>query len=111
PEVLGAGQKRVLRQLGPPVTRRQFYLAGGTALAAQIGHRRSVDLDWFTGEHLADPLLLCQRKYSVADIAHVLYGLAYFDDAEKERMPSMLWSVDWRTIKRTIQQWVRQAAR
>lgn len=27
---------------------RDFYLAGGTALALQIGHRRSIDLDWFS---------------------------------------------------------------
>jgi hypothetical protein len=26
----------------------RFYLAGGTALALQLGHRRSVDLDYFT---------------------------------------------------------------
>lgn len=25
-----------------------FYLAGGTALALQIGHRQSIDLDWFS---------------------------------------------------------------
>lgn len=25
-----------------------FYLAGGTALALHLGHRRSIDLDWFT---------------------------------------------------------------
>jgi hypothetical protein len=27
---------------------QNFYLAGGTALALQIGHRVSTDLDWFT---------------------------------------------------------------
>jgi len=27
---------------------RPFYLAGGTALALQIGHRRSIDFDFFT---------------------------------------------------------------
>lgn len=27
---------------------REFYLAGGTALALQIGHRVSTDLDWFS---------------------------------------------------------------
>lgn len=37
---------------------RSFYLAGGTALALQLGHRRSVDLDWFTDARLADPLRL-----------------------------------------------------
>jgi len=25
-----------------------FYLAGGTSLALQIGHRRSIDFDFFT---------------------------------------------------------------
>jgi hypothetical protein len=28
-----------------------------------------------------------QRRYGVKDIAHVLYGLAYFDDAEREKAP------------------------
>jgi predicted nucleotidyltransferase component of viral defense system len=27
---------------------RKFYLAGGTALALQLGHRISKDLDWFS---------------------------------------------------------------
>lgn len=29
---------------------RRFYLADGTGLALQIGHRRSVDLDFFSEE-------------------------------------------------------------
>lgn len=32
-----------------PIVQRA-YLAGGTALALQIGHRMSVDLDFFTQE-------------------------------------------------------------
>ncbi len=31
-----------------------YYLAGGTALALQIGHRLSTDLDWFTADHLLE---------------------------------------------------------
>lgn len=31
-----------------------YYLAGGTALALQIGHRISTDLDWFTSSHLLE---------------------------------------------------------
>jgi len=31
-----------------------YYLAGGTALALQIGHRISTDLDWFTPSHVLD---------------------------------------------------------
>jgi hypothetical protein len=42
-EVLSAPQTELL-----PVVRsfkREFYLAGGTAIALHIGHRRSIDLD------------------------------------------------------------------
>ncbi|HEY3116114.1 MAG TPA: nucleotidyl transferase AbiEii/AbiGii toxin family protein, partial [Chloroflexota bacterium] len=35
-------------------------LVGGTALALYFGHRHSVDLDWFTGERIADPIRLAQ---------------------------------------------------
>jgi hypothetical protein len=56
-------------------------------------------------------LQLYQEKYAVQDIAHVLYGLAYFDDAEQERMPKMFWNIDWKTIKKTIQGWIRDAVR
>jgi hypothetical protein len=188
------------------MTRHGFYLAGGTALDLHLGHRRSVDLDWFTSARLDDPMRLAQevrneglpfvtgpvergtlhgslfkvrvrfleyqypllapfvtwsaagclivsqddlacmklsavaqrgakkdfvdiyslgrshrpledmlrlyqRKYSVEDISHVLSGLVFFDDGERERMPRMLWSVDWRSIKRAIQEWVQELAR
>jgi hypothetical protein len=46
----------VLRKLGPLVTDAGFYLAGGTAVALQLGHRESVDFDWFTPSSLDDPL-------------------------------------------------------
>jgi len=36
-----------------------YYLAGGTALALQIGHRISTDLDWFTYSH---PLESVERE-------------------------------------------------
>jgi len=181
---------------------QRFYLGGGTALAIHLGHRRSVDFDWFTRERIADPLhltrdlndqdiafvtgniergtlhglvsgvqvsfleyrypllqplvawpmfgcmlaspedLACmklsalaqrgakkdfvdvyalgikycslsdmlgwyQQKYAVTDLTHVLYSLTYFDDADRERMPRMFWDSNWRTIKKTIAQWVR----
>jgi hypothetical protein len=50
---------------------------------------------------------LYQKKYSIQDTAHLLYGLSFFDDADKERMPKMYWDVDWRTVKKTIQGWVK----
>ena len=36
----------------------EFYLAGGTALALHLGHRRSVDLDFFTPERVEEGALL-----------------------------------------------------
>lgn len=38
----------VLRVIGHSDLTSRFYLAGGTALALQLGHRRSVDLDFFS---------------------------------------------------------------
>lgn len=205
-DILTAVQKKALRRLGPFAIREGFYLGGGTAVALQLGHRRSVDFDWFTSEHLADPLRLAaslaqekipfatgqiergtlygslyrvrvsffdyaypmlkpalswkdyscplasladlacmklaaiaqrgarkdfvdiyalgketfsltdmlafyRRKYDVQDIGHILYGLSYFDQAEKERMPRMIWNVDWKEIRKTVQSWVKACAR
>ena len=201
--VLSRVQERALGRLGSVLgAMGAYYLVGGTAVALQLGHRRSVDLDWFTEGPIGDPLrlareiqeagipfrttsvergtlhgstwrvkvsileyrypllkpvvaapdfncsmasladLVCMKlaavaqrgskkdfvdvyalgvqfaplhemlqlyrqKYAIADIAHVLYGLTYFDDADRERLPRMAWSVNWRSIKATIQSWVR----
>lgn len=204
PEILARQQMRVLAQIGPWLTRRGFYLGGGTAVALHLGHRRSVDLDWF-GPELPDPELLgtelreqgvalvtgqvapgtlhgtvrgvqvsllryrypllaglrpwpggvriasradlaamkllaaaqrgakkdfvdiyalgkraCslqkmlqwyQQKYATEDVAHLLFSLSFFRDAEKERLPRMLWKVNWRTVKETIQRWVKNIPR
>jgi hypothetical protein len=59
---------------------------------------------------LKDMLGLYQKKYSVEDIGHVLYGLSYFDDANKEKLPKMFWKVDWKIIKKTIQGWIKEIA-
>lgn len=39
-----------------------LYLAGGTALALQVGHRISVDFDFFTKDYLPKPLLSTVKK-------------------------------------------------
>ena len=54
-EVLPAAQKAVLQQLAPIVDQDGFYLGGGTAIALQLGHRRSIDFDWFTAQSFDDP--------------------------------------------------------
>lgn len=60
-EVLSRTVRTTLSALGPFADNEQFYLAGGTALALWLGHRRSVDLDWFRPTSIADPLMLAQR--------------------------------------------------
>jgi hypothetical protein len=57
-ETLVGEQRRVLEKLGAVAAARGFYLAGGTAIALQLGHRESVDLDWFTQERIPNPELL-----------------------------------------------------
>lgn len=51
---------------------------------------------------------LYRRKYGVEDVVHVLYGLSYFDDAEREDMPRMFWDVGWDMVKATIRRWVKE---
>ncbi len=46
PEILGVKQKKVLRLLKK--FKKSFSLAGGTAIAWQLGHRRSIDFDLFS---------------------------------------------------------------
>lgn len=40
--------REVLRFIGRQPFSQRFYLAGGTALALRLGHRRSIDLDFFS---------------------------------------------------------------
>lgn len=200
-----AAQGRVLKSLGPLTTPRGLVLAGGTAVALHLGHRRSVDLDWFSEKSLGEPLCLAetlrregvpfetseispgtlhgsvgsvrvsflefmypwlepsvywqaggchlasladlsamklaalaqrgarkdfadiyalardfrplpdlvafyQRKFSVRDPGHLLFALAYFDDAEREPMPEMIWPVTWGEIKRSIRTAIKKMA-
>jgi len=47
---------------------RSFYLAGGTALALHIGHRQSIDFDFFT-----------QNEFDSSAIIQKLQGIGSFD--------------------------------
>jgi len=40
--------RRLMLHIGQQSFAKRFYLAGGTALALQMGHRRSVDFDFFS---------------------------------------------------------------
>ncbi|MEK9173505.1 MAG: nucleotidyl transferase AbiEii/AbiGii toxin family protein [Patescibacteria group bacterium] len=49
---------------------KNFYLAGGTALAIQIGHRKSVDFDFFSSRELPSDLMgQVKKTFSHSQIA------------------------------------------
>jgi len=57
-----------------------FYLAGGTALALQIGHRRSLDFDFFSNgdfdnSELDDHLSIIGKFQRIAEEKNTLHGL------------------------------------
>lgn len=195
-EVLSKNAKESLAVLGKSGLMKSAYLAGGTALAIQIGHRHSHDFDFFTkkefderiflqkiaktlsdfelerkdwrtilgyigktrfsyffyqyplifktkkflGVDLADPrdiaamkiaamadrgtkrdfidlyfilavdkmtslsavLKLYDRKFKTLqqNKIHILKSLSYFEDADKEEIPKMIKSVDWKLVKK-----------
>ena len=60
-EVLDSGQRGVMERMAAALADEGFYLGGGTAIALHLGHRTSIDLDWFTNERIDDPLRLVAR--------------------------------------------------
>lgn len=59
--------KRVFDKIATTPLRNQFYLAGGTALAIELGHRKSIDLDWFS-----------KKDFSNSEIKEILSALGDF---------------------------------
>lgn len=60
-KILPPEQRQVFDQLGP--TPQDFVLYGGTALALRLGHRRSVDFDFFSCRPFRPVELLRQIPY------------------------------------------------
>lgn len=73
PSILNKTQATLLHSLAF-LKKRKFYLAGGTALALQIGHRTSVDLDFdtdkrFESEKLGETILSHLHKVKILHTA------------------------------------------
>jgi len=68
PEILPSNVLFALNSLKKP---NSFYLAGGTALALQLGHRRSVDLDFFSKQPLQKDIMDVVEK-SLGPITDIL---------------------------------------
>ena len=74
------------------------------AAVAQRGSKKDFVDVFALGQRfgLADMLGFYRGKYGVKDVGHVLVALAYFDDADRERMPTLLRRWSWPTMKATI---------
>ena len=59
-QILAEKQKTIFESLSQKTWLKDFYLAGGTGLALQIGHRLSEDFDFFTEKDF-DTLQLAKR--------------------------------------------------
>lgn len=62
PATLYPKTAQVLERISKEEFLNNFYLAGGTALALQLGHRKSIDLDFFTQEAF-NPKELLDKLY------------------------------------------------
>jgi hypothetical protein len=65
--ILPPPQQRVWPLLKPAVE-LEFVLYGGTAIALRLGHRRSVDFDFFSATHLDKSLLLQHMPWLIQAI-------------------------------------------
>lgn len=73
-EVLNKKQKKIIPKLGF-LKKYGFYLAGGTALALQLGHRTSQDLDFYTQKHFRFRVFLKEIEKKLGEKAKE-YSLA-----------------------------------
>lgn len=64
-EILSKNAKNALALLGESGILEESYLAGGTALALQIGHRLSYDFDFFTDKVFNEKIVI-QKLFKIA---------------------------------------------
>jgi hypothetical protein len=67
PEAMTSEAKALVPRLAPTVARHHFILAGGTSLALRLGHRLSVDLDFFSEEEVLPDLLVGELRVAHLD--------------------------------------------
>ena len=67
PEILSETARQSLDTLKEVPVFQSAYLAGGTALALQLGHRYSYDLDFFTPEKFNENMLTQQLGETLSD--------------------------------------------
>lgn len=67
-ETINSETKRVLEKIAENRIAANFYLAGGTGLAIQLGHRISIDLDWFSYDDFSNDGLKGEEEGTIHGI-------------------------------------------
>jgi hypothetical protein len=70
PFIIAPETFELIQQLQAIPELKDFYLVGGTALALQLGHRNSIDIDLFTLNDFSDTdiLDLLNKQYSIKEV-------------------------------------------
>lgn len=70
PLIISPATFKLIQQLQKLPELKDFFLVGGTALALQIGHRNSIDIDLFTQNNFSedDILNLLVSRYEIQEI-------------------------------------------
>ena len=81
-----------------------------SALAQRGVKKDFLDIYALATQHrpLPEMLALYQRKYEISDISHLLYALSWFDDAEKQRTPTVLTTPRWPQVREAFVRWLRE---
>ena len=101
-EVLPAGTLAVLGRLAPNETLSTAYLAGGTNIALQLGHRISRDLDFFTPHKFDERILSQQLEEEGLSVERVEWQTidGFFDDVKFScffySYPLLFEPIDWK---------------
>lgn len=66
-KVLSKNARKALARLGQSGLLKSYYLAGGTALALQLGHRYSFDFDFFTKEGFDEEIVVQRLRNLLPD--------------------------------------------
>jgi hypothetical protein len=59
---------------------------------------------------LAPLLKKYEKKYRLRADSHLAMSLTYFEDADREPMPRMVWKVRWPEIKQAFREWIKDLA-
>jgi hypothetical protein len=89
-EVLDEPQQIILRKLAATTLVAESYLAGGTGLALLIGHRQSLDFDWFIPVEF-DPGIISEALSCLGEVVITETGKGTFHGLLNGTRVTWLW--------------------